>query len=100
MDTVLEVAQANCKEIFMDEYKAAHAAVMINDRLEVLPIADERFKNWLRKIIRKEYDTIVSASVIDEAVNQLTADAYFDGHKRNLGLRFAKSKDDRIQMVL
>ena len=89
-DMVLEVAQANCKEIFIDEYKTAHAAVMINDRLEVLPIADERFKNWLRKIVRKEYKMIVSASVIDEAVNQLTADAYFDGNKRDLGLRFAK----------
>jgi hypothetical protein len=37
-DMVFEVAQTNCKEIFMDEYKVAHAAVMINDRLEVLPI--------------------------------------------------------------
>ncbi|MGA9743412.1 MAG: hypothetical protein WBQ16_02230 [Nitrososphaeraceae archaeon] len=35
-DMVLEVAEQNCKEIFMDEYKVAHAAVMINDRLEVL----------------------------------------------------------------
>ena len=96
-DMVLEVAQANCKEIFIDEYKAAHAAVMINDRLEVLPIADERFKNWLRKIVRKEYQMIVGTSVIDEAVNQLTADAYFDGNKRNLGLRFAKSKDDEFK---
>jgi integrase len=40
---------SNSKEIFIDEFKAAHAAVMINDRLEVLPIADERFKNWLSK---------------------------------------------------
>ena len=96
-DMVLEVAQANCKEIFIDEYKAAHAAVMINDRLEVLPIADERFKNWLRKIVRKEYEMIVSTSVIDEAVNQLTADAYFDGNKKDLGLRFAKSKDDEFK---
>ena len=50
---VLEVAQANCKEIFIDEYQVAHAAVMINDTLEVLPIADERFKNWLRKVVRR-----------------------------------------------
>ena len=96
-DMVLEVAQADCKEIFIDEYKSAHAAVMINDRLEVLPIADERFKNWLRKIIRKEYKLVVNGSVIDEAVNQLTADAYFDGNKRNLGLRFAKSKEDEFK---
>lgn len=94
---VLEVAQANCKEIFMDEYKAAHAAVMINDRLEVLPLAEERFKNWLRKMVRKEYEMIVNASIIDEAVNQLTADAYFDGNKRDLGLRFAKAKDDEFK---
>ena len=33
--------------------KSAHAALMINDRLEVLPIAEERFKNWLRKVVRK-----------------------------------------------
>lgn len=96
-DMVLEVAQANCKEIFNDEYKAVHAAVMINDRLQVLPIADERFKNWLRKIVRNEYKIIVNASVIEEAVNQLTADAYFDGNKRDLGLRFAKSKDDEFK---
>lgn len=96
-DMVLEVAQANCKEIFIDEYKAAHAAVMINNRLEVLPIADERFKNWLRKIVRKEYQLLVGTSVIDEAVNQLTADAYFDGNKRDLGLRFARSNDDEFK---
>jgi hypothetical protein len=96
-DMVLEVAQANCKEIFIDEYKAAHAAVMINDWLEVVAIADERFKNWLRKIVRKEYQLIVGTSVIEETVNQLTADAYFDGNKRDLGLRFAKSKDDEFK---
>ena len=72
-------------------------AVMINDRMEVLPIADERFKNWLRKIVRREYKIIVNASVIEEAVNQLTADAYFDGNKRDLGLRFAKTKDDEFK---
>src|SRR5215475_2606897 len=44
-DMVLELAQKNCKEIFVDEYKAAHAAVMINEHLEVLPISDDRFKN-------------------------------------------------------
>ena len=81
----------------MDEYKTAYAAVMINDRLEVLPIADERFKNWLRKIVRKEYKMLVNTSIIEEAVNQLTADAYFDGNKKDLGLRFAKSKDDEFK---
>jgi hypothetical protein len=97
LDMVLEVAQANCKEIFIDEYKAAHAAVMINDRLEVLPIADERFKNWLRKIVRKEFEMIVGTSVIEEAVNQLTADAYFDGQTRQLGLRFATDAKDEFK---
>ena len=93
-DMVLEVAQANSKEIFMDEYKAAHAAVMINDRLEVLPMADERFKNWLRKIVRQVYKMIVSTSVIDEVVNALSADAYFDGQTRQLGLRFTTDAKD------
>ena len=83
-DMVLEVVQANCKEIFIDEYKTAHVAVMINDRMEVLPIADERFKNWLRKIVRKEYSMIVNASVIEETISQLTADAYLMATKGTL----------------
>jgi hypothetical protein len=96
-DMVLEVAQANSKEIFMDEYKAAHAAVMINDRLEVRPIAEERFKNWLRKMVMQEYKMMVNTSTIDEVVNALTANAYFDGQIRQLGLRFTTDAKDEYK---
>ena len=48
-DAILDIAKQNCQEIFKDEYNRAHAAVTINDHLEILPINDTRFKHWLRK---------------------------------------------------
>ena len=70
----------------------AHAAVTINNHLEILPINETRFKHWLRKIVKKEYgdmSPIISSQVIDEVVNTLTSDAEFDGETKELGLRIA-----------
>jgi hypothetical protein len=71
--------------------------VTINGRLEVFPLADERFKNWLRKIVRKEYETTVSNQVIEDVINTLMADAQFDGETRHLGLRFASGRNDEFK---
>jgi hypothetical protein len=70
---------------------------MVNEHLEVLPIAETRFKNWLRAIIAKEYKiNVISSTVIDEVANSLVAEALFDitGTKeKSLGLRFAGDPD-------
>lgn len=96
-DMILKLAQKNCQQIFLDEYKTVHAAVKINDRLEVIPLADERFKNWLRKLVRKEHKVIISGSIIEDVVDALTADALFDGQTKLLGLRFAKDTNDELK---
>lgn len=96
-DMILQLAQKNCQQIFLDEYKVAHAAVMINDGLEVVPLADERFKNWLRKMVGKEYKIIIGSSLIEDVVNTLTAVALFDGQIIGLGLRFAATSKDEFK---
>lgn len=96
-ENILQIAQENCKEIFLNEYKAAHAAVTINDHLEVLALPDERFRYWLRKVVRKEYNAIVDGSVIDHVINALTSDALFDCQQKKLGLRFAADPKEELK---
>jgi hypothetical protein len=96
-EIILEEAKRNSRLIFLDEYKIPHAAVMVNDHLEVLPIGESRFKNWVRRIIAKEYKiNVISSTVIDEVANALVAEAQFDTpgtEEKVLSLRFATDPD-------
>ena len=64
--------------------KSAHAAVTINNHLEILPINGTRFKHWLRKIVRKEFNVIVRDGLLNEVVEDLASNAAFDGQVREL----------------
>ena len=73
---------------------------MINEHLEILPMGENRFKNWLRKIVKNEYgdmSPIISNQVIEEVVNTLIADAEFDGETKELGLRIAHAPDNDLK---
>ena len=83
-DIILDIAKQNCQEIFKDEYKIAHAAVTINDHLEILPVNGTRFKHWLRKVVRKEFNVIVRDGLLNEVVEDLASSAAFDGQLREL----------------
>jgi hypothetical protein len=96
-EVFLETARNNCNEIFKDEYKVAHAAVMINEHLEILPIGESRFKNWLRKTVKREHDVIISSQMVEDVVNTLIADAEFDGETKELGLRLALAPDNELK---
>ena len=100
VDAIIQVAKENCQEIFNDEYRVAHAAVTINEHLEILPIAGTRFKHWLRKIIKQEYHVAVRDTLLDEVAFNLISDAAFDGQTRNLSLRFASAPDDNLGLKL
>ena len=78
----------------------AHAAVTINNHLEILPLNETRFKHWLRKIVKKEYNVVARGPLLDEVANALTSDAEFDGETRELGLRFAPAPDDNLGLKL
>lgn len=93
---LLDLAKKDCLQIFKDEFKVAHAAVTISDHVENLPISETRFKNWLRKTVRKKHDVILRSQLIDEVANTLIADAEFDGQIIDLGLRTAVAKDDDL----
>ena len=83
-DAILDIAKQNCQEIFKDECKIAHAAVTINDHLEILPINSTRFKHWLRKVVRKEFNVIVRDGLLNEVVEDLASNAAFDGQLKEL----------------
>jgi hypothetical protein len=99
-DVILELAQKNCVQVFKDEYKVALAAVTINNHFEILPINQNRFKHWLRKIVNKEYNVIVRGPLLDEVVNTVASDAEFDGETRELGLRIAPAPGDNLGLKL
>ena len=99
-DAILDIAKQNCQEIFKDEYKTVDAAVTINDHLEILPINNTRFKHWLRKIVRKEFNVIVRDGLLNEVVEDLASNAAFDGQVKELSTRFAPAPDDNLGLKL
>ncbi len=99
-DIILDIAKQNCQEIFKDEYKIAHAAVTINDHLEILPVNGTRFKHWLRKVVRKEFNVIVRDGLLNEVVEDLASSAAFDGQLRELSTRFAPAPNDNLGLKL
>ncbi|HEX9319023.1 MAG TPA: hypothetical protein VF884_08820 [Nitrososphaeraceae archaeon] len=65
--------------------------------MEILPLEGNRFKNWIRKIVKKEYDLIVGSQVIEEITDTLRADAEFDRQTKELGLRFSMTEDKELR---
>ena len=78
----------------------AHAAVTINNHLEILPINETRFKHWLRKIVKKEYQCQLRGHITRRSSKYSYSDAEFDGETKELGLRFAPAPDDNLGLKL
>ena len=53
--------------------------------------------DWIRKIILKEEEVIVSAHLIEDVVNTLASNAAFDGATKYLGLRIAGAEGDDLK---
>ena len=74
----LELAIANSKELFLNEFGRAFAAMKVNDHVEVQPMEERRFKNWISGIYYKECNDLLADDDLRKIVRILTAKAEFD----------------------
>ncbi len=86
----MKLAKQHCQDFFIDNLGQPHAAVKIDNHLEVLPIKGSRFKNWLCNVY---YDFTIGKNAQkdtsdDEEKNQSkahTVDECFDNEGGNDG---------------
>jgi hypothetical protein len=96
-ELVIVKARDNIIKLFTDEYKEAHAAIKVNNHLEVLLLNSGRFRDWLSRILYKEENEIIDANVFRDAIGVLNAEAVFDsGDPIKLNLRVAQ----RIEPII
>lgn len=87
----LETATQSIKKLFVDQYQIPHAAILVNDHLEVLPLDTKRFRNYLAGEIYKQNSTVLDPQTLKAAIGVLMAKAEFDsGEPVNLNLRVAQ----------
>jgi len=100
----LETAAQSIKKLFVDQYQIPHAAILVREHLEVLPLDTKRFRNYLAGEIYKQKTTVLDPQTLKAAIGVLSAKAEFDsGEPINLSLRVAQvpgtnpmGKDDPI----
>lgn len=88
-ELVLSLVADNCSQLFTDEYDVPHAAITVNDHVEVLSIRSRRFKNWIARTIYKEAVMVVDSQTIKDVIGVLSAKAEFEGERKTLNLRVA-----------
>ena len=90
-ELVIVKAEENIIKLFPDEYKEAHAAIKVNDHLEILQLNSGRFRDWLSRILYKEENEVIDANFFRDAIGVLGAKAMFDsGDPIKLNLRVAQ----------
>jgi hypothetical protein len=96
-ELVIVKAKDNIIKLFIDEYNEAHAAIKVNDHLEILQLHSGRFRDWLSRILYKEENEVIDANVFRDAIGVLNAEAMFDsGDPIKLNLRVAQ----RIEPII
>jgi len=96
-ELVIVKAEDNIIKLFIDEYKEAHAAIKVNDHLEILQVNSGRFRDWLSRILYKEENEVIDANLFRDAIGVLSAKAMFDsGEPVKLNLRVAQ----RIEPII
>jgi hypothetical protein len=96
-ELVIVKAKDNIIKLFIDEYNEAHAAIKVNDHLEILQLHSGRFRDWLSRILYKEENEVIDVNVFRDAIGVLNAEAMFDsGDPIKLNLRVAQ----RIEPII
>jgi Bifunctional DNA primase/polymerase, N-terminal len=91
----LETANNSIKKLFVDEYQTPHAAILVKDHLETLPIKSSRFRNYLASEVYKQNKTVLDSHTLKDVIGILSAQAEFDGGDPiRLNLRVAQVDAD------
>ena len=90
-ELVLEACNLQRVKLFVDEYQIPHAAILVEDHLEILSLSSRRFRNWISRILYKEKKTVIDSNTLKDAIGVLCAEAVFDsGDPIKLNLRVAQ----------
>ena len=88
--TALQIVEKYTHKLFLDEYKIPHAAIPIDDHLEIFPISSKNFRNWCRMKIYEQDDKIMDTQTISDVCSLLAAQAQFKNKEQiDLNLRTA-----------
>jgi hypothetical protein len=95
----LELAIAHSKELFVNEFGRPFTAMKMQDgHVEVHPMDEQRFKNWISGIYYQEKDDLLNEEELKKIVRILTAKAEFDGniprHRLDVRVRGYNNNDD------
>jgi hypothetical protein len=91
---LLSIAEAQCKELFVDQYGEPYAVVKIGEHAETLNLNHTRFRNWICKANYEQEGSIPSSESITGVLNILKAKAEFDGISKVLHLRVAYGTEE------
>jgi hypothetical protein len=92
---IIPAIEPHLNKLFTDEYSIPHAAIQVDDHIEVLKLGATRFKNWVRRTTYKENGSIIDNSTINDIIGILSAEAEFNPKcpTINLALRVANMDD-------
>jgi hypothetical protein len=76
--TALDIADANSQEVFLDEFGEAFAAMNVEDHIEIHPMEEDRFKNWISGLFYKEENDLLNEQDLTKIIRILKAKAEFD----------------------
>lgn len=88
----LELVKKHIIELFTDQYNSPYVVVQIKNHTEILSLNGTRCRNLLYKLCYDETKKI-SSEKIENIIRILKADAEFNGKKKKLDLRVAKTID-------
>jgi hypothetical protein len=74
----LQHTQSHSKELFLNEFGRAFAAMYVDDHTEIHPMDERRFRNWISSVYYREEDDLLAEEDIKKVVRILEAQAEFD----------------------
>jgi hypothetical protein len=100
----LEHAQSHSKELFLNEFGRAFAAMYVDDHTEIHPMDEQRFRNWISSIYYREEDDLLAEEDIKKVVRILEAQAEFDSnvprHRLDVRVRgYNKEKERNLGTI-
>ena len=78
---VLAIVRTKYNRLFLDEYQVPHAAVTINDHLEIMPLRSKRFRSWIAGTVYRESQTVMDSQTIKDIIGVLNAEAEFNNEE-------------------
>ena len=88
-DLVIACAKGDILDLFTDQYKVAHAEVLINGQVELVPIESRKFKDFLNLKFLFAVKMSCKPTAVKAAIGTLSAIAAHMGERKTLHNRVA-----------